>query len=221
MPLHDDTHAHLLAHHRDFAAFADVMVATYRRRFDAVFWGVVSEYAPPEPRRVIDLGTGPGLLLEDLASRFPDAEIVGVDAQPEMLARARETVAALPRARLVEHDLAVPPIAELEAGGADLVIASMLLHEMQVPTRLLDEIARLLRPGGVLILYDWMRQPLERYAESVRPETLDQYTHFSEHCRYTAEDLAWLTERSGFKMLEWMTRRSGRHAMLVAERAGA
>src|ERR1700737_2633202 len=55
------------------------------------------------PRRVVDLGCGPANSTELLIERFPDAEVIGVDASPDMLRRARER---LPRCTFVEGDLA-------------------------------------------------------------------------------------------------------------------
>lgn len=221
MTLTDRTAQHLLAHHRDFEAFAVAMEAHYPGHFDALYWAFLELYAPQNLRQIVDLGTGPGLLLPDLSARYPHSTIIGVDAQPAMLERARQRVAALPALRVVAHDLSAGPIQDLRAGETDLVLCSMLLHEMQVPTQLLDEAHRLLRPGGVLVLVDWMRFPLSRYAEGERPTELDAYQHFSEHCRYTEEDLSWLVERSGFRLRECMTRKSGARIMLAAEKMDA
>lgn len=211
------THDHLSAHHGDFSAFAELMEETHERRFDPIFWATVTHYAPTSVQTIIDLGTGPGLLLLDLARRFTEAQIVGVEAQPEMVKRALERTQGNERLRLCVHDLSQPNIPELDEGKADLVIASMLLHEMQTPTTLIDEISRLLRPGGRVIVYDWIRQPLQSYSHDNRPDTLDQFTHFSEHCRYTAEDIAWLFRKSGFNVVEWIERRCGRFALWVLE----
>jgi SAM-dependent methyltransferase len=218
MALKEHTEQHLLAHHRDFAAFAEAMVQTHAGRFDAVWWGFLERYAPAAPARVVDFGTGPGLLLQDLAARYPEAEVVGVDGQPEMLRRAEDLVASVEKAKLVAHDLAAPPIAGIDAGSVDLVVSSMVLHEMPVPTLALDEALRVLRPGGVFVILDWARFPLQAYAEDKRPESLDQFTHYSEHCRYTADDVSWLVAQSGFKVLETMTRKGGKHVLLAAEK---
>ncbi len=55
------------------------------------------------PRRVLDLGCGPGNSTELLAQRYPNAEILGLDSSPDMLSKARER---LPQATFLEADIA-------------------------------------------------------------------------------------------------------------------
>lgn len=43
-----------------------------------------------EPRRVVDLGCGPGTLTAELVDRWPDAQLEAIDSSPEMVAAARE-----------------------------------------------------------------------------------------------------------------------------------
>lgn len=219
MTLTARTHDHLTAHHRDFKAFADAMVQSHAGRFDDVFWGFVRQHAPRDVRVVVDFGTGPGLLLPDLVTRFPGARAVGVDGQPEMLVRARELAKDRDDITVLPHDVSNGRTPGLDDASADLVIASMVLHELQIPTTLLDEAARILRPGGVLVVSDWVRQPLSSYAGGTRPSDLDAFTHFSEHCRYTPDDVAWLVDESGFTVREWMARKNGRFVLLAAVRA--
>src|SRR5262245_32857625 len=54
------------------------------------------------PRRVVDLGCGPGNSTELLIKRFPNAEVIGVDSSPDMLRQARKR---LTRCTFVEGDL--------------------------------------------------------------------------------------------------------------------
>ncbi len=54
------------------------------------------------PKRVLDVGCGPGNSTELLAARFPQAEIVGIDSSPEMIAAARKR---LPVAEFVVGDI--------------------------------------------------------------------------------------------------------------------
>ena len=50
---------------------------------------LVSRIAIPNPRRVIDLGCGPGNSSEVLAARWPEAELTGLDSSAQMIAKAR------------------------------------------------------------------------------------------------------------------------------------
>jgi SAM-dependent methyltransferase len=92
-----------------------------------------------------------------------------------------------------------------------------VFHELPFPPALLDEIFRLLKPGGVMVLYDWVKRPLAEYLEggSLDEDTLE---HFREHCLFSAEDLEWMAERAGFHLRETVGRRGGRYVVVIAEK---
>lgn len=82
---------HLHGHHGDFAAFRDAMVDSTQGRFGPLYWGVWAQFvAPTTPGTIVDLGTGPGLLLPLMRERHPDARLLGVEVQPVMLETARD-----------------------------------------------------------------------------------------------------------------------------------
>ncbi len=205
----------LAGHHGDFAAFRDLMVETSAGRFGPLWWGVWDSYVE-HAETVVDLGTGPGLLLPLLRRRLPGSRLVGVDMQPEMLATAQRH-AEEAGAELIEADLAGP--VPLPDACADVVTVVMVFHELAFPPPLLDECLRLLRPGGRLLLYDWVKRPLRDY---LGEEVLDEshLQHFREHCLFSGEDLEFLLERAGFSLLERVDRRGGRFAIVVAEKPG-
>lgn len=207
---------HLQRHHRDFVAFRDAMIETSASRFGPIWWGVWDQLVrpPPDPT-VVDLGTGPGLLLEALRLRIPGARLVGVEVQPAMLAHARE-VAARCNAEIVEADLGAGPL-PLPDSVADVLTAVHLFHELPHPPALLEEAARLLKPGGVLVLYDWLKRPLADYLDGGAPDP-DALQHFREHCLFALEDVEFLLGRAGFAVRESVLRRGGRFAIVVAEK---
>lgn len=217
----EQTLGHLQRHHRDFESFRDMMIAHHTSRFDAVFWGVWDRwvhgglaFAPS----FLDVGTGPGLLLRDLLARYPQATAVGVDVQPAMLESAGALAAELgDRMRIVTADVSRPPIPTLPDGAFDAVVISMVLHEMHTPQAALAEAARVLAPGGRVVIYDQAQHSLRRYVDGTLDGTEEQILHFAEHCRYTPDDYVFLAESAGLRPLEVLTRTSGSKVLMVLE----
>lgn len=206
---------HLQAHHGDFAAFRDVMIETSVGRFGPIWWGVFGQHVqPPADATVVDLGTGPGLLLPMLRQRLPQAELIGVEIQPVMLESARP-IAEECGAAIVEADLGGP--LPLPDACADVVLAVMSFHELPHPPILLEHAARLVKPGGTFVIYDWVKRPLRDY---LRDRELDEglLQHFREHCLFSADDLEFLVERAGFEIVEVVGRRAGRYAIVVGRK---
>ena len=107
---------------------------------------------PPEPAgRLLDIGTGTGRILELLAPRVRQA--LGIDASKAMLALARARLSAPGFAHCAVR-LADMYRLPLPAGGFDLVVLQMVLHYAEAPERVLAEAARILAPGGRLIVID-------------------------------------------------------------------
>jgi ArsR family transcriptional regulator len=113
--------------------------------------------------RLVDIGTGTGRMLELFA---PAAEhALGVDRSPEMLrlARAKLGQAGLPTAELRQGDMYALP---LPSGSADTVIIHQVLHYAQQPAGAVVEAARLLGPGGRLLIVDFAPHEREELRES-------------------------------------------------------
>lgn len=104
-------------------------------------------------RALLDLGTGTGRMLELFAPRAERA--VGIDQSAAMLALARDRLAqaGLAHAQLRQGDLYAPPV---ERDAFDLVIIHQVLHFLDDPARAILEAARLLRPGGRLVVVDFI-----------------------------------------------------------------
>jgi trans-aconitate 2-methyltransferase len=95
------------------------------------------------PRVVYDLGCGPGNVTAFLAHRWPDAELIGLDNSPEMLARARRDY---PQIQFVEHDIADwDPRRKL-----DVIYSNATLHWLDDHRLVFPRLARDLAPGGFL-----------------------------------------------------------------------
>lgn len=107
---------------------------------------------------MLDLGTGTGRLLEILAPLYRRG--VGIDMSREMLAVARANLdrAGVSHAQVRQGDIFAPPVGR---DGFDLITVHQVLHYLDDPGRALKEAARLLRPGGKLVVVDFAPHELE------------------------------------------------------------
>ena len=92
-------------------------------------------------RRVLDLGCRDGALTETFAA---GNEVVGVDADREALAEATKL-------GIETHWADLDQPLQFEDGSFDVVVAGELLEHLRDPQRLVDEIRRVLRPGGTFV----------------------------------------------------------------------
>jgi SAM-dependent methyltransferase len=181
------------------------MVDTHPDRYGDAFWEFfTSRVAPSLPARpvMIDVGCGPGLFLRDLGTRYPSASLHGYDVTAAMIDHGRK----LPVAGLTFtlHDVTTQPLPHA-AGSVDLVSMSSVLHVIDEPLPVLAEVRRVLAPGGIFLLHDWVRRPLPAYLAWRRdemkesgPEALRRgFRLFPVHNKYTPDDWRWLLAEAG------------------------
>jgi len=107
---------------------------------------------------LVDLGTGTGRILELFAPKASRA--LGIDLNHDMLAYARTKLerAGLAHAQVRHGDLYNVPLPD---GAADAVVLHQVLHFLDDPAAAIAEAARLLKPGGKLLVVDFAPHELE------------------------------------------------------------
>jgi trans-aconitate 2-methyltransferase len=117
------------------------------------------------PRRVIDMGCGPGNSTELLVERYPEAEVVGLDSSPNMLADARLRV---PTAQFEQADAET----WVPHPGTDLVFANAIYQWVPEHIPALRRVLQRLGPGGTLAVQmpDNMAQPTHELMRAVAAE---------------------------------------------------
>jgi ArsR family transcriptional regulator len=150
---------------------------------EAVVEAAVADALGNRPiRALLDLGTGTGRMLQLLAPGV--SRMVGLDASHAMLSVARANLekAGLSRVELRQGDIYAPPFPR---DSFDLVIVHQVLHYLDDPARALREAARLVAPGGRLLVVDFAPHRLEFLRETQAHRRLG----------FTADQMAsWLQE---------------------------
>jgi ubiquinone/menaquinone biosynthesis C-methylase UbiE len=108
---------------------------------------------------VLDVGTGTAQIPIELCRHVPKAQIVAVDLAEHMLKVGRENVRKAgfaDRIRLERQDAKHLPYADRSFAT---VISNSIVHHIPEPGKVLAEMARVVRPGGLLFVRDLLRPP--------------------------------------------------------------
>lgn len=124
----------------------------------------------PHGGAVLDVGTGPGVLLVETARLRRDLRVTGLDLSADMVAAAQRNTADLgDRVEVRVGDVTDPPFAD---ASFDLVVTSFSAHHWADPAGAVPELARVLRPGGRLAVYDLPFGPFDVLTATARERDL-------------------------------------------------
>lgn len=104
--------------------------------------------------RILDLGTGPGVLPIEIAKRAPSLSVDGIDLSPRLIGMARKNASRACLGGRVRFEIG--DAAHIHAGekAYDMVISTGMLHMLKDPTNILRESHRVLKPGREAWIYD-------------------------------------------------------------------
>ena len=109
---------------------------------------------------VLELGSGSGAMAVELLDRYPTIRLTATDVDPAMRAAATQRLAPYgDRARVRAADATTLPF---EDASFDAVVTFIMLHHVIDWEQALAEIARVLRPGGILAGYDLVESTASR-----------------------------------------------------------
>jgi len=113
--------------------------------------------ALPRAGRVLDVGTGPGRLLVQLARQRPDARLVGIDPSRDMAAHAIRHAADAGVSGRVDTVVAAAEALPFINDSFDAVVSTLSAHHWADQACAVAEQARVLRPGARLLVVDLRR----------------------------------------------------------------
>lgn len=142
----------------EVAAYLDGVATSHLDRMDDTFVATALSKLGPGRAKVLDLGTGTGAIPVKMARRRDDLVIVGVDMAANMLTQARLRARAAGLSGRVTFKRANTRRLPFPDKTFDLVISNSLMHHLPDPAPALDELARVLKPGGAVFIRD-LRRP--------------------------------------------------------------
>jgi ubiquinone/menaquinone biosynthesis C-methylase UbiE len=139
---------------RVFSRIYDPVLALTLR--EQLFRGAMLERVDaslPRGGTLVDVGAGTGTFAIALASKRPDARVIGIDGDPEILSIAEAKAGA----DSVEWLSGLAERLPLTDGSADVVTTSLVLHHLLPDQKreAMAEVRRVLKPGGGFYVTDW------------------------------------------------------------------
>jgi ubiquinone/menaquinone biosynthesis C-methylase UbiE len=162
-------HAHSRAFEGRSVRLYDLMARRVLRR---AYRRIAADVAAGAPAgaAILDIGTGPGVLLVELATRRADLQLTGVDLSPDMVHAAKRNLDRFGgRATAHVGDVADLPFPDR---SFDLIVSSLSLHHWDDPAAAVPELDRILRPGGQLAIYDFPSAPFEELIAAARQSSV-------------------------------------------------
>lgn len=116
-----------------------------------------------EPQRILDLGTGTGVVAEALLKRYPKAQVYALDLAPGMLQRARRRGSWRRRPLCICGDAEALPVA---SGSLDLIVSSLTLQWCTDLGKVFEGFLRALRPEGLALFSSFGPDTLKELRQS-------------------------------------------------------
>lgn len=151
---------------------------------------------------LLDIGTGPGAIPLKIAQRCPELKAVGIDRSPRMIRTARRAAAQQGLTDRVSFMVGDAYRLGFPDACFDLVISNSLLHHLHDPLTPLDEMARVAKSQGVILLRDLSRPSRLAFSWHVRwygrhySGLMKKLYIDSVRAAYAGDELAGLLRRS-------------------------
>jgi len=106
---------------------------------------------------ITDVGCGPGYLLQLLSKEMPRHKLVGVDISEEMVERAKTNFSSIGLGGRVEFKQGSADKLPFDDGTQDFIVSTLSLHHWADPESAFNEIYRVLKPSGQMLILDSRR----------------------------------------------------------------
>lgn len=141
----------------------DELIRAYDRisrwpQFKLLRWLIINELKSYHPNGILaDIGCGPGYLISNMAKSLPHLSIIGVDISQDMVKKAAQNLSSLGFSEKVSFRQGDIQRLPFETNTMDFAISTLSLHHWSDPKQSIQEIYRVLKPGGQFLIFDLRR----------------------------------------------------------------
>jgi ubiquinone/menaquinone biosynthesis C-methylase UbiE len=173
----------------------------FQRQYDVVARDILSYCSEGN---ILDIGTGPGWLLLKLHQQSRELRITGLDVSPSMVTKARKNIAKAGLSNIIEVKEGTASRLPFSEGFFDMVVSTGSMHHWKEPIVGLNDVHRVLKPGGYALMYDIVSDTpapvLKQTArEFGRLKMLLLWLHAFEEPFYTIKHFELLARSTSFK----------------------
>lgn len=150
---------HRFINELDDDALARLVARLESRARDAVFARLLDKYLSTLPisasSRILDVGTGTGVVLRAIARRGDfRGQATGIDQCPAFVETANNFAKAEELTGRLDFRVGDAHRLDFPAGTFDIVIAHTVISHVTAPLAVLGEMARVVKPGGIVVVFD-------------------------------------------------------------------
>lgn len=152
---------------------------------------------------VLSVGCGPGVILHEVSELHPSIRATGIDVSADRVQEAIQRNRENPRLKFVRGDAQAM---SFPSGSFDLVYTRMLLQYLRDKEKAVAEMARVCKPGGIVLLQDLDGQLLWHYPEDAKVQRAVEKvlaalapTGFDP---FVGRKLFWMAQKAGLKNLD-------------------
>jgi len=196
---------------RDYAHVTSVISINYSLITDEL-----SKLGDFQQGLAIDVGTGLGNLAREIAKRYPELKVIGIDISGQAI---NESAKKAKEENLNNASFQIGDVHSLafQDASVDLVVSHGLMHHLKDLPKFFSEIYRILKPDAVSYLTDLRRDAptdLIKEVEANLPSSQGRAFINSINAAYTPEELIQVLEKSGIRSFEVSGQRFSRATII-------
>jgi len=154
---------------------------------------------------IVDIGSGPGLLVREFAKRSINFNVIGVDISKHAISIGKKNTKGLKNTSFIYANANHLPFDDLTI---DVVIAKDSLHEFKNPKQVLKEMLRITKKGGIIYIQDLRRDlPWYLLQQAIPPKSILQcLQYYSARASYTKKEIRIMLKKIGVSRYKIRTR---------------